>query len=204
MSTPDASVGPVPGVGPEAIVVVRHGATEWSRNGRHTGRTDLPLDEGGRVQAAALGDRLAGKSFSAIFSSPLRRARQTCELAGLGDRCEILPEVEEWDYGEYEGRTTAEIRIDRPGWQVFFDGAPGGETPDAIGARADRALALIAERAGDGGTAIVFSHGHFLRVLASRWLSLDACEGRHFALDAGRVSELGFERDTRVLAMWNA
>jgi len=191
-------------VGPASLVVVRHGATEWSRNGRHTGRTDLPLDEGGRAHASTLKARLADRGFSAVFSSPMQRARETCALAGFGDRAQILPELTEWDYGDFEGLTTPEIRLTHPAWTVFFDGAPGGESPDAVGARADRTLQRIAAEAGEGGAAIVFSHGHFLRVLAARWLGLDPREGRHLALDAGRVSELGYERDVRVLTMWNA
>lgn len=198
-------------VPPASVVLMRHGATEWSRNGRHTGRTDLALDEGGRAQAAIVGERLAGRSFARVWSSPLRRALETCRLVGLSSRCEILDDLAEWDYGEYEGLTTAEIRERRPGWSVFADGCPGGESPAQIGARADRVLARIGARPTEGREAgrppeavIVFSHGHFLRVLAARWLALAPGEGRHLAFDAGHLSELGFERDVPVLMTWNS
>lgn len=203
---PDGATGSAPRGAPGSIVLVRHGATEWSRNGRHTGRTDLPLDEGGRDQAVLIGRRLEARRFGRVLSSPLRRARETCRLAGFGDRCEVLDDLAEWHYGSYEGLTTPEIRVDHPGWQVFLDGAPEGESPSAIGARADRVLASICDRADEGGgeSILIFSHGHFLRVLAVRWLGLGPSEGRHLALDAGSVSELGFERDVRVLATWNS
>jgi probable phosphoglycerate mutase len=203
MSTTPEEGPPEPGSAPAYIVLVRHGATEWSRNGRHTGRTDLELDEGGTVQAHEIAARLAGRRFDSVWSSPLLRALETCTLAGFGDRCEVLDDLAEWDYGSYEGLTTLEIRESIPSWQVFFDGAPGGESPQEVGVRADRVIASIAERTGAGGSAIVFSHGHFLRTLAARWLGMDPSEGRHFALDAASISELGFERDERVLLSWN-
>ncbi|MCU1494073.1 MAG: phosphoglycerate mutase protein [Acidimicrobiaceae bacterium] len=201
MSTPSASSQPAGA--PASIVLVRHGATQWSRNGRHTGRTDLPLDEGGRAQAAQLRQRLEGRSFERVLSSPLKRALETCRLAGFGDRCEVVDDLAEWHYGSFEGLTTAEVREQHPGWQVFLDGAPEGESPEKIGARADRVLAMICDGA-EGGSVIIFSHGHFLRVLAARWLGLDPSEGRHFVLDAGGLSELGFEREVRALLTWNS
>lgn len=195
---------------PTRVLLVRHGATEWSRNGRHTGRTDLPLDQGGRVQAAVVGQRLAAWSFAEVWSSPLRRARETCQLAGLGEQCQVVDDLAEWDYGDYEGLTTAEIRRHQPGWTVFSDGCPGGESPEQVGARADRVLGRLGARPGESGdalgqrVAVLFAHGHFLRVLAARWLLLSPSEGRHFALDAGHLSELGFERDVPVLSTWNS
>jgi len=190
--------------GPAVVVLVRHGATAWSRNGRHTGRTDLPLDEGGEEQARIAGNRLEGRTFDAVFTSPLVRASETCRLAGFGDRAVVLDDLQEWDYGAYEGLTTAEIREQRPGWQIFADGAPEGESPEQIGARADRALSEITAMAGEKSTVAIFSHGHFLRVFAARWLALPPGEGRHFALDPASVSELGYERDIRVMQTWNS
>ncbi len=191
---------------PTSIVVVRHGATEWSRNGRHTSRTDLPLDEGGREEALAIGVRLRRRRFAQVLTSPRRRARETCELAGFGARAEVLEDLAEWAYGDYEGLTTAEIRERQAGWSVFRDGCPGGESPQEVGARADRVLERLALRPdGDPGEAVLlFSHGHFLRVLAARWLRLSPGAGRHLALDAGRLSEIGFERDTPALLTWNS
>jgi len=196
------------------IVLVRHGATTWSTTGRHTGRTDVPLDLDGRAQAEAVGRRLAGRRFAAVLSSPLERARQTCDLAGFADVAEVHADLVEWDYGEYEGLTTEEIRERRPGWEVFFDGCPGGESPGHISARADRVLAKIAsvldthsdpdpDGTSIGDPVVVFSHGHFLRVLAARWLELAPREGRRLRLDTGSVSELAFERDVRAIATWN-
>ncbi len=195
------------GVGPPtSIVLVRHGATEWSRNGRHTSRTDLPLDGGGREDAAAIGTRLQRRRFALVMTSPRRRARETCDLAGFGARAEVLEELAEWDYGDYEGLTTAEIRERQTGWTVFRDGCPGGESPEEVGARADRVLEKLALRPdGDAGQAVLlFSHGHFLRVLAARWLRLASGEGRHFALDAGSISEIGFEREVPAMLTWNS
>ncbi len=188
-----------------SIVLVRHGATQWSRSGRHTGRTDLPLDEGGREQAAAVGRRLADRHFGLVWSSPRQRALETCRLVGYAERAEVVDDLQEWSYGAYEGLTTAQIRAERPGWQVFLDGCPEGETPGQVAARADRVLVGLRAEAESRNleTAIVFSHGHFLRTLAARWLGLEAAAGRFFALEAGRVSELGFEREVPVLASWN-
>jgi probable phosphoglycerate mutase len=183
------------------IVIVRHGETEWSANGKHTSHTDLSLTERGRERATALASELSQWSFSLVLTSPLRRARETCELAGLGDVAELCDDLHEWDYGEYEGLTTPEIRVSRPGWWLWQDGCPGGEMPDQVGERADRALARL--RSADGDV-VAFAHGHILRVLTARWLGMPVAEGSRFALAAGGVGELGYERDTEVLRRWNA
>ena len=194
-------MGPL--TGPARLVLVRHGATEWSRTGRHTGRTDVPLDEGGRAQAAALRARLAPMGVDRVLSSPLSRARTTCELAGLGERAEVVGDLVEWDYGAYEGLTTPEIREERPGWRLFRDGCPGGETPGEVGARADALLDVVA-RCPSGSTVALFGHGHILRVLAARWLALDPAAGQLLALGAGSISVLGHEREQRVVETWNS
>jgi len=187
------------GDGP-TLVLVRHGATEWSVSGQHTGTTDVPLTEDGRANGRALRERLAGYDFALVLTSPLSRARETCELAGFGDRAQLEPDLRELDYGEYEGLTTPEIRATRPGWSVWIDGAPGGETADQVGVRADRVI----ERAlAAGGDAAVFAHGHLLRVLAARYIGLSASHGGNLALSTGSVSELGFERERRVIRLWN-
>jgi broad specificity phosphatase PhoE len=183
------------------VVLVRHGETEWSSSGRHTSYTDVPLTERGREQARALAARLAGIDFALVLTSPRHRARETCELAGLGDRAEVTDDLAEWDYGEYEGRTTAEIRDEVPGWTIFTHGAPGGETFEHVAARADRVLAR-AEAA--GGVVAMFSHGHFLRVLGARWIELPASGGALLGLDTATLSFLGCEREQRVLRMWNS
>jgi broad specificity phosphatase PhoE len=193
------------------IVVVRHGETEWSLAGKHTSRTDLPLTEAGRARAAHLPAFFSGRSFSVVMSSPLRRARETCELAGFGDRAVINEDLREWDYGEYEGLTTPEIRESNPSWNLWRDGCPGGETPSEVGARADRALAALRDAVaaagggggGVGGDAIAFAHGHILRVLGARWISMDPWFGSRIALSAGAVCEFGFERETEVFTLWN-
>jgi broad specificity phosphatase PhoE len=183
------------------IVLARHGETEWSRDRRHTGRTDIPLTENGRRQASILRDSLAARSFERVLSSPLSRALDTCRLAGLGDRAELSGDLCEWDYGEYEGITTAEIRTRRPGWYLWRDGCPGGEAAADVGRRADRVLASLDGLASD---AAVFSHGHVLRVLTARWLGLGPEAGALFKLDTGTLSALGYERETRVITRWNA
>lgn len=184
------------------IVLVRHGETEWSRSGQHTSRTDLPLVEEGRRRAAALGPTLAKWDFSLVLTSPLRRARETCELAGFGDRAEVCEELREWDYGEYEGLTTPQIREQNPSWSLWTDGCPGGEQPAQVGARADRVIERM--RGGDGdGDALAFAHGHILRVLTARWLQMDVAAGARFALSPGAICVLGFERETEVLRLWN-
>jgi broad specificity phosphatase PhoE len=182
------------------IVLVRHGETEWSAAGKHTSATDLPLVQAGRERATALADELARRSFALVLCSPLRRARETCELAGLGEAAVLVDDLREWEYGEYEGLTTPQIRERRPEWWLWTDGCPGGESPAQLAARADRALARL--RAVDGD-AIAFAHGHILRVLAARWLGQPAAFGAHLKLAAGGLSVLGLERDTEVLARWN-
>src|SRR5918992_1730497 len=170
------------------LVLIRHGETEWSASGRHTSVTDVPLLDAGRRDAARLRERLAGREFALVLSSPRARARETAELAGLD--AVVDDDLAEFDYGSYEGRTTPEIREERPGWSVWTDGAPGGETAVAVGVRADRAI----ERAlAAGGDVALFAHGHFLRVLAARWIGLPAVYGGVLALETGSVSELGFE-----------
>jgi broad specificity phosphatase PhoE len=180
--------------------VVRHGETEWSLSGRHTGRTDLPLTEHGREQARGLAPRLSAWRFSLVLCSPLRRARETCELAGLGDVAEVCEDLREWDYGDYEGLTSPEIHERNPDWVLWRDGCPGGETPQQVGERADRVLERL--RAA-GGDAAAFAHGHILRVLTARWLAMEPAAGARFALQAGAVSVLGYEHDTEVLSRWN-
>jgi broad specificity phosphatase PhoE len=183
------------------IVLVRHGETEWSKAGKHTGRTDIPLTDRGREEAEAVGAALRGRRFERVLTSPLSRAADTCRLAGFGDVAEARDELMEWDYGAYEGRTTPEIRQERPGWSLWHDGVPEGETAANVGARADRVIAELREVNGD---ALVFAHGHLLRVLTARWLGLEPTEGRLFALDSGTISVLGYERETPVVRVWNA
>jgi broad specificity phosphatase PhoE len=182
------------------VVVIRHGETEWSLRGRHTGRTDLPLDPRGRRQAAELHDRLEGWRFAAVFSSPLRRALDTCRLAGLAQEPLVRDDLREWNYGRYEGLTSAEIEAERPGWSLWRDGCPEGEDAAAVGQRADRALAEIRTMLGD---VCVVAHGHLLRVLGARWLGLEPREGRHFTLTAAGISVLGFEHQDPVFLSWN-
>ena len=189
----------MPDDGP-TLVLVRHGATEWSATGQHTGSTDIPLSEAGRRDGARLRERLEGHDFALVLCSPLRRARETCELAGLGERAQLDPDLREFDYGDYEGLTTPQIREERPSWSVWRDGSPGGETPDEVGVRADRALARALEA---GGDVAVFAHGHVLRVLAARWVELPAAYGGNLALGTGSVSELGYERERRAVWLWN-
>ena len=183
------------------IVLVRHGETEWSATGKHTSRTDLPLIEEGRERAQQLGRELAEHQFALVLSSPLRRAWETCELAGFGEVAQVCDDLREWDYGEYEGLTTPEIRAERdPNWSLWRDGCPGGELPDQVGLRADRALERLRSADGD---ALAFAHGHILRVVAARWLGMEVAAGARFALRAGALSTLGFERETEVLREWN-
>jgi broad specificity phosphatase PhoE len=182
------------------IVLARHGETEWSRDGRHTGRTDVPLTDNGRRQARLLGEALSEWSFGRVLSSPLERALETCGLAGLGDSVETTADLLEWDYGEYEGITTPQIRESRPDWYLWRDGCPGGEQPRDVGARADRVLAAIADSAGD---VALFAHGHVLRVIAARWIGLGPEAGALLELSTATLSMLGYERETRVLRRWN-
>lgn len=182
------------------IWIIRHGETEWSRAGRHTGRTDLPLTAEGERAAAALGRRLSGRRFALVLSSPLIRARETCRLAGYGGAARLTDDLREWDYGEYEGRTTAEIRRESPGWSLWTGGVPGGETLDQVAGRARR---VIEAATAAGGDAVLFAHGHLLRVLTACWLGLPPDAGRSFALETAAPGILGFEHDERVLLAWN-
>lgn len=185
------------------IWLVRHGETEWSRDGRHTGRTDVPLLDDGRNQAEAVGSRLGTDvpEPALVLTSPLARAADTCRLAGLGDRGEPCDDLLEWDYGDYEGRTTAEIRSARPGWTLWVDGVPGGESVADVGRRADEVIRRARAAEGD---VVAFSHGHLLRALAARWVGLPPVAGRLLALDAGSLSVLGWEREVPVVARWNS
>lgn len=185
---------------PPEIVLIRHGETEWSRDGRHTGRTDVPLTATGRDQAELLGRRLGRRGFARVLTSPLQRAVATCGRAGLGAAAEVRPELAEWDYGAYEGRRTVDIRAERPGWSLWRDGAPGGEAAEDVAARVDP---VVAELRSAGGDIAVFAHGHVLRVLTARWLGLAPSEGRLFALATTTLSILGYERETPVLLRWN-
>jgi broad specificity phosphatase PhoE len=180
--------------------LIRHGETEWSRSGAHTGRTDIPLTPAGEEQARTIRDKLAGVHFAVVLTSPLQRARRTAELAGFGEQAQVEPNLAEWDYGDYEGRTTAEIRKERPGWSLFRDGAPNGETIDEVAARArkviDRALTA-------NGDVALFAHGHILRILAARWLGLPPEGAKCFVLGTAAIGTLGYEHDNRVINRWN-
>ena len=180
--------------------LVRHGETEWAREGRHTSRTDVPLTELGRSQAVAAGRKLAGTAFAAVLSSPRSRALETARIAGFGDRVEVDDDLREWDYGSDEGLTTAEIRTDRPGWTIWTGGARGGETIDEVAARADRVVARVRSASGD---VLLFAHGHLLRIFAARWLGLPPADGRLLALSTATVSVLGWEHETAVVLRWN-
>lgn len=183
------------------IVLARHGQTEWSRDMRHTGRTDVPLTDEGRRQAEALAPRLAQRSFARVLVSPLSRAVETCELAGFGDVAERREELVEFDYGEAEGLTTPEIQARVPGWTVWTHGGIGGETPDDVGARLEPLLGELRDAPGD---VVVFAHGHVLRVLAARWIELQAAAGSRLALATATLSVLGWERETAVIRQWNS
>jgi len=182
------------------VVLVRHGETEWSLNGQHTSRTDVPLTDNGRRQAELLGLRLAGRRFEQVLSSPRERALETCRLAGLGEQAELRYDLEEWVYGEYEGKTTEEIRQERPEWSLWRDGCPGGEDAAGVAGRVDPVIAELDELEGD---AILFAHGHVLRVLAARWLELEPAEGRRLGLSTAAMCALGHEHENRVVWLWN-
>jgi broad specificity phosphatase PhoE len=189
-------------VSPPEVYLARHGETTWSLTGQHTGRTDIPLTPRGERNALSLRERLKGAAFAKVLMSPRSRARRTCELAGFADQAEVDPDLEEWDYGLYEGRRTADIRKERPGWYLFRDGCPGGESVEAIGARADR---VVSRLRAIGGHVLIFSHGHFLRVLAARWLDLPAGDARHFILSTAALSILGYEHtlEEPAIRLWN-
>jgi len=190
----------VPDVRPE-VTLVRHGETEWSRAGKHTGRTDIPLTDVGRRAAQVLRGPLSQRAFERVLTSPLSRAAETCRLAGFGEEAEARDELLEWDYGDYDGLTTPEIRQERPDWWLWRDGCPGGETPEDVAARVD---GLIAELRNVGGDSLLFAHGHVLRVLSARWIELGAESGSRFVLGTATVSTLGWERDTASFRLWNA
>jgi probable phosphoglycerate mutase len=186
------------------LYLIRHGETEWSLSGQHTGRTDLPLTAHGEDEARQLAPRLRHIQFARVLTSPRQRARRTCELAGLGAAAETEPDLAEWDYGDYEGLLTADVRKLRPGWNVFRDGCPGGEMPAAVSDRADRLIAHLCTL--DGNVAL-FSHGEFACVLAARWIGLPVVEGQHFSVDAASLGILGYNPghpEVRVIALWNA
>lgn len=190
---------------PDALPVVylaRHGETAWSITGQHTGLTDIPLTERGERDARRLGERLRGLTFAKVLTSPLQRASRTCELAGFGTVAEVDKDLVEWDYGAYEGRRSAEILAERPDWDLFRDGCPGGESPEQVGARADRVVSRVRAIAGD---TLLFSSGHILRVLAARWLDLPPGAGRLFLLGTAGLSTLGYEhsRARPVIRLWN-
>lgn len=183
------------------IYLIRHGETEWSRAGKHTGVTDVPLTDHGRQTARSLQPVLAREEFVIVLSSPLQRALQTCELAGFATIAAVEPDLIEWNYGEYEGLTTKQIQSARPGWSVFHHGCPGGESPQQVAARADRVRAKV--RANDGNVAL-FAHGHILRVFAARWMNQPPSFGEHLLLDTATLSVLGYYYDTPALKTWNA
>jgi broad specificity phosphatase PhoE len=180
--------------------LVRHGETEWSRSGQHTGRTDLPLTAAGEQQAQNIGRLLKGRHFGIVMTSPLLRARETCRLAGYGDNAIVDPNLQEWDYGDYEGKTTAEIQKQRPGWSLWRDGVPGGESIDHVAARSQAVIDRVAACPGD---ALLFAHGHILRILICSWLGLPPQDARLFALATAALSTLGFEHDTRAITRFN-
>jgi probable phosphoglycerate mutase len=184
------------------IYLARHGETAWSITGQHTGLTDLPLTERGEQNARRLGERLVALTFAKVFTSPLQRAARTCELAGFGAAAEIDPDLVEWNYGDYEGVRTAEIHAKRPDWQLFRNGCPNGESPERIGARADRVVSRVRAINGD---VLIFSSGHFLRVLTARWLGVEPAAGRFFMLSTASVSVLGYEHSLSqpVIRLWN-
>ena len=185
-----------------AIYLARHGETAWSLTGQHTGLTDLPLTERGERNARRLGERLAGLVFAKVFTSPLQRAARTCDLAGFGNAAEVDRDLVEWNYGKYEGLRTAEIHAKRPDWQLFRDGCPDGESPNQVGVRADRVVSRVRAIKGD---VLIFSSGHFLRVLAARWLGIEPAAGRFFMLNTASVSVLGYEHSLSqpVIRLWN-
>jgi broad specificity phosphatase PhoE len=185
-----------------SVFLVRHGETEWSASGKHTSRTDVELTPEGERAARALGERLSGREFALVLSSPMRRARDTADLAGFAGRYEVDDDLKEFDYGDYEGLTTPEIREQRPGWYLWSDGNPGGERADQVGGRVDRVIERALAALPDGDVAM-FAHGHLLRTLGARWIGLGAECGGLLGLDTAALCELGFERDVRVIWLWN-
>jgi broad specificity phosphatase PhoE len=186
--------------GTHRIWLVRHGETEWSKSGRHTGRTDIPLTATGEQQGQALGRQLAAHRFALVLTSPLKRARETCRLAGFADVAQVSEDLSEWDYGIYEGRTTAAVRAEQPGWSIWTTTVPQGETVEQVGARAQRIIEQADAAAGD---AALFAHAHVLRILAACWIGLPPIHGRNLTLGTASLSVLGYERETRVIQVWN-
>jgi broad specificity phosphatase PhoE len=184
------------------VYLARHGETAWSLSGQHTGLTDLPLTQRGERNARSLGERLRGLTFTRVFTSPLQRARRTCELAGFGSMAQFDPDLVEWNYGNFEGRTSVEIHKDNPDWQIFRDGCPGGESPAQVAARADRVVRRVREVKGD---VLVFSSGHFLRALTARWLGLAPAAGQYLLLSTASLSTLSYEHNLTqpVISLWN-
>jgi broad specificity phosphatase PhoE len=182
------------------VLLLRHGETEWSRSGRHTGRTDVPLTDEGRERARALGEALSRRRFAVVLASPLDRARETAALAGLGEHVQLREDLLEWDYGDYEGITTPDIRAERPGWYLWRDGVPNGESADEVAARCDRVIEELVAAPGD---VAVFAHGHVLRALSARWVEQPVAFGGRLYLATGSLSVLGFEREVRVIRSWN-
>ncbi|MBN4077489.1 histidine phosphatase family protein [Sulfobacillus acidophilus] len=184
----------------QEVVLIRHGETEWTKNGQHTSFTDLDLTENGKVQAKKVKTRIEGRSFAKVFCSPLKRAKQTCEICGLLDQAEILPDLTEWNYGKYEGITTVEVRKTHQDWLLWTHGAPGGESPEQVAKRANNVIEKILSA---GDDVAIFSSGHFMRMLITRWLELPPIEGRRFYLSTASYSLLGFEREIRVVKTLN-
>ena len=189
----------LPGMAGGELWLVRHGETEWSASGRHTGTTDIELSDAGRRHAQLLRQRLAGTEFARVLTSPLQRARVTCELAGFGDRAEVVADLAEWDYGQDEGLTTPQIREKRPGWTVWAEGPRGGETAAEVGQRADRVIAMATQSA----RTLAFGHGHLCRVIGARWIGLDAAEGIRLTLSTAAICVLGHDRETPAIVRWN-
>jgi broad specificity phosphatase PhoE len=202
LGPPTRRLGPVANDALPVVWLARHGETAWTITGQHTGRTDLPLTARGEAEGVLLGKRLEGLAFAAVFTSPLQRAVRTCELAGFGAQAETDSDLLEWNYGLYEGRTTAEIRAERPDWQLFRDGCPEGESPEQIGARADRVVRKVRVIPGN---VLLFSSGHFLRVFAARWLGLEPGAGRYFLLRTASLSAVGYEHNLSepVIRLWD-
>lgn len=187
----------------QRIVLVRHAETEWSLTGQHTGSTDLPLTDAGRRKVALAGQRLDGQRFTRVLTSPLSRAAETCRITGFADQAEVHEGLREWDYGAYEGRTTPQIREQDPGWELYRDGAPGGESPEQVRTRVDALIEELLALCRAGGHALLFSHGHLLRALAARWVGQPITLGRHLGLGTGSLSTLGWKRELTVIEVWN-
>lgn len=185
-------------------VLMRHGQTEWSVSGRHTGNTDIPLTPEGELEAASMAPHISGHSYDLVLSSPLKRALMTCEMVGLGEHVQVREDLREWDYGDYEGLTSEQIHRENPGWLLWRDGCPGGESPEAVAARCDRVIEeLLAQASGGSGDAIVFAHGHILRSLAARWCRAPVAFGQHLLLSTAAASSLSFEHGEPALKFWN-